>query len=100
MAYRLTGSAWAALVAAVIYEAWPFRISHLGHPNTLATQWMPLLMLALLHIIKRGRWQDSVVAGVWFAVVGYTRWQLMIAAVLMGASSPALAWLGWRRLGA
>jgi hypothetical protein len=80
---RLTGDARAAFVAGLIYQAWPFRLSQLDHPNLLATEWFPLFFLYLVLTIRRGRWRDGVLTGLFFALVGYTRWQQLIPLTLM-----------------
>lgn len=91
LAYRLTGARYAALLAGVIDQAWPYRLSQLGHPNLLATYWIPIFLLFLLAAIERQRWRDAVFCGVAFALAGYTRWQQLIPAALL-----ALILLAWR----
>jgi hypothetical protein len=55
----------------------------LDHPNLLATEWFPLFFLYLVLTIRRGRWRDGVLTGLFFALVGYTRWQQLIPLTLM-----------------
>lgn len=81
---KLTGDPRAAFLAGLIYQAWPFRLTQLDHPNLLATQWIPVFFLFLICTIRRGRWRDSLLTGLFFALVGYTRWQQLIPATLMG----------------
>lgn len=85
LAHRLTGDARAAFVAGVIYLAWPFRVWQLDHPNLLAVEWLPVFFLFLILTIRDGRRRDAVLAGLFFALVGYTRWQQLIPAALMAA---------------
>ncbi len=73
----------AAFIAGLIYMAWPFRLSQLDHPNLLATFWIPLFFLFLIRTLRRRRWQDALVAGVALALVGYTRWQLLVPVSFM-----------------
>jgi len=81
----LTGDGRAAFVAGLIYQCWPFRLSQLGHPNLISTQWIPILMLFLIRAVRRGRWRDGALAGVFLALTGYTRWQQLIpAAIVVG----------------
>ncbi len=83
LSYRLTDHLGAAFLAGLIYLAWPFRINQLDHPNLIATQWIPVFFLFLIYTIQRGRWRDALLAGLFFALIGYTRWQLLIAASTM-----------------
>jgi hypothetical protein len=80
----LTGDKVAAFLAGVIYLCWPFRLSQLGHPNLISTQWIPLFLLFLIRTLRRGRWQDGVLTGVFLALTGYTRWQQLIAIPIVG----------------
>jgi hypothetical protein len=80
----LTGDGRAAFLAGLIYQCWPFRLSQLDHPNLISTQWIPLFLLFLIRVVRRGRWQDGVLAGVFLALTGYTRWQLLIPATIVG----------------
>ena len=84
LTYSLVADARSAFLAGIIYLAWPFRLSQLDHPNLLATQWIPIFFLFLIRTIRKGHWRDSVLSGICFALVGYTRWQQLIAAMLMG----------------
>lgn len=81
--YKMTQNRAAAFLAGLIYLAWPFRLTQLDHPNILATQWIPVFFLFLIYAIQGGRWRDALLAGLFFALVGYTRWQLLIAVTTM-----------------
>ena len=83
LAEELLSNAQAAFIAGLIYMAWPFRLSQLDHPNLLATFWIPLFFLFLIRTLRRGRWQDALAAGVALALVGYTRWQLLVPVSFM-----------------
>jgi hypothetical protein len=80
----LIGDGRAAFLAGLIYQCWPFRLSQLDHPNLISTQWIPLFLLFLIRIVRRGRWWDGALAGVFLALTGYTRWQLLIPATIVG----------------
>jgi hypothetical protein len=101
LARDLTGDGLAAFLAGLIYQCWPFRLSQLGHPNLISTQWIPLFLLFLLRAVRRGRWRDGLLAGVFLALIGYTRWQQLIPAAIMGAVVLACTlvgrWSTWRR---
>lgn len=99
LTYKMTGNRWAAFVAGLIYLAWPFRLTQLDHPNILATQWIPVFFLFLIYTIQKGRWRDALIAGLFFALVGYTRWQLLIAATAMALVYFFLSWRHWLPIG-
>jgi hypothetical protein len=84
LAYELTGNRGAAFVAGLIYQSWPFRLYQLDHPNLISTQWIPLFLLFLMRTIKRRRWYDGVLTGVFLVLTGYTRWQQLIPAAIVG----------------
>lgn len=81
---ELTGDWRVAFLAGLIYQCWPFRMAQLDHPNLISTQWIPLFLLFLIRTLRRGRWQDGLLTGVFFTLVGYTRWQLLIPAAIVG----------------
>ena len=80
----LTGAGRAAFLAGLVYQCWPYRLSQLDHPNLTSTQWIPLFMLFLVRVVRHGRWQDGVLAGIFLALTGYTRWQQLIPAAIVG----------------
>jgi hypothetical protein len=59
----LTGQAPAALVAAVIFAFYPFRFEHYPHFELQFSFWMPLVLLALHHMLLRGRTRDGLLGG-------------------------------------
>jgi hypothetical protein len=81
---ELTGDRRASFVGGLIYLAWPFRLSQLDHPNLISTQWIPLFLLFLIRVLHRGRLKDGAAMGLFIVLAAYTRWQLLIPAVLMG----------------
>ena len=80
---ELTGKHLAAFIAGLIYLSWPFRLSQLDHPNLISTQWIPFFLLSLIWAIRYRRIRYGLLAGLCLALVGYTRWQLLIPAVVM-----------------
>jgi hypothetical protein len=76
----------AAFAAGLIYQCWPFRLSQLDHPNLISTQWIPIFLLFLIRAVRRGRWRDGALAGLFLALVGYTRWQQLIPAAIVGGT--------------
>ncbi|HET90418.1 MAG TPA: hypothetical protein ENN99_06740, partial [Chloroflexi bacterium] len=84
LAYELTGDRRASFLAGLIYQCWPFRLYQLDHPNLISTQWIPLFLLFLIRTMERKRWQDAVWAGLFVVLTGYTRWQQLIPAAILG----------------
>ncbi len=101
LTHELTGDKRAAFLAGLIYQCWPFRLGQLDHPNLISTQWIPLFLLFLGRAARRGRWQDGLLAGTFFALTGYTRWQQLVPATIVGGIY--LVWallsrrIAWRR---
>lgn len=91
--HDLTGDKRAAFLGGLIYLCWPFRLSQLDHPNLISTQWIPLFLLFLIRTVRRGRWQDGVLTGVFLTLIGYTRWQQLIGAAVLGGIYLAFALL-------
>jgi hypothetical protein len=55
LARRLTGSAFAGVVAGLAFALAPYRASQLSHLQVLTAQWMPLALLAMHAWIEEGR---------------------------------------------
>ncbi len=73
-----TRVATAAFLGGLIFGFWPYTLSHSDHPNMMATFWVPLTMYFMLRIFRRGRLREAILAGVCLALIGITRWQLLI----------------------
>ena len=106
LARRLTESNHAAFVSGLVYAFWPYRILDVNHPNMIATEGFPLLMLGLIRLMRDDApFRSGILAGLILVVIGYTRWQLLIlAAVLISLYSLyLLVWdptrWTWRRAG-
>ena len=97
----LTGDWRAAFLAGLIYQCWPYRLHQLGHPNLISTQWIPLFLLFTIRTVRQGRWQDGALAGAFLALTGYTRWQQLIPAAIVGCVYLVCTlpgqWASWRR---
>ncbi|MFN2221582.1 MAG: hypothetical protein ACK2UH_03450, partial [Candidatus Promineifilaceae bacterium] len=85
LAREVIGDPRLALLAGVVYQAWPHRLTQPSHPNLMSTWAIPLFILFLVRVVKNRRWQDGLLAGLSLALVGYMRWQLLIGAALVGA---------------
>jgi hypothetical protein len=64
LARRLTQSAPAAWLAALIFGLAPYRMAHIGHLELQWTMWMPLAMLLLHRLIERPSPWRGVLLGV------------------------------------
>ena len=89
-----TGAETAAFVAGLIAAFWPYNLSHHDHPNLILVAWVPLAMLFMARLVQRRRWTDALLTGLFVALIGLTRWQLLLMA------APLLAlwgiWLLWQ----
>ena len=73
LARYVTGSPLAALVAGFAFTFSPFHLSIAMQYNALGSiQWIPLYLLALLVLLRRGRLRDAGLAGAAFALVTVT----------------------------
>ena len=73
LARYLTGSRLAAAVAGLIYTYSPFHLAMAMQYNSLAAiEWIPLYVLALIVLLRRGRARDAALVGAAFALVAIT----------------------------
>ena len=84
LALDVVGSRWAAFLAGLLYQTWPFRLYQLDHPNLISTMAIPLFVLFLRRTVREGRWRQGLLTGFFLSLVGYTRWQLLVPAVILG----------------
>jgi hypothetical protein len=69
----ITSSKLAALVAGFAFTFSPFHLALAMQYNALASiQWIPLYLLALIVLLRRGRKRDAVLTGAAFALVTLT----------------------------
>jgi hypothetical protein len=72
----------AAFVAGFIFGFWPYTLSHYDHANMMVLFWVPLTLLLLTRLIVeqngRFRWGLVLATAVSLAMIGITRWQLLI----------------------
>ncbi|MCP5098174.1 MAG: hypothetical protein GY943_21710 [Chloroflexi bacterium] len=87
LVHYLTKNHYAAFISGLIYLAWPYRLSQLDHPNLISTYWIPIVFLTLTQLMRatepKIQWRKSLMLGLAFALVGYTRWQHLIPLTLM-----------------
>ena len=92
LARLVSGSTAAALLAGLIWMAWPYRTAHLLHLQLQALYLMPLAVWALLRVAAARRWRDGLVLGVtaggqalvsvYYGVM--TAWLLVLLAPVIG----------------
>ncbi len=78
LARELTSSLPAAFIGGLVYGFWPYALSHYGHPNMIVICWVPLTLLYLRRTLQRGQKRDVLLAALFLALTGLTRWQLLI----------------------
>ena len=78
LARELTGSPPAAFIGGLVYGFWPYTLSHYDHPNMVVVCWLPLVLLYVHRTLEKGRRRDALLAGLFLALTGLTRWQLLI----------------------
>ena len=84
LARRLTKSEAAAFASGLTYAFWPYRTLDVNHPNMISTEGFPLLMLALIQLFDGDSpVRYGILLGVLTALIGYTRWQLLILAAVL-----------------
>ncbi|UCC54244.1 MAG: glycosyltransferase family 39 protein, partial [Anaerolineaceae bacterium] len=75
---QLTGSQPAAFIGGLIFAFWPYLMSQAGHPNMIVVFWLPLALYFLNRTLENKRILDAVLTGVFLAIGGIGRWQLLI----------------------
>lgn len=79
-AYTQTGSRTGGWVAGLIFGFFPSTLSDGGHVNMIITGWLPLALLYLDRTLLAGGWRNAFFAGLFFALLGISRWQLLAIA--------------------
>ena len=69
-----------AFVVGLITAFWPYTLSHHNHPNLIFIGFVPLVMLWSKRVIEKNKWQDVIILGIMIALLGLTRWQLLLIA--------------------
>lgn len=68
----------AAIIAGIIYGFFPYVVSRSGQPNWIMVAWLPLALLFLKRTVEDGRIRDAVISGALIALIGISRWHLLI----------------------
>ena len=98
LARALTGQAPPAVVAAIAFAFYPFRLEHYSHFELLFCFWMPLVLLALHRTIASGCRRHGAVTGALFAAQVYScmYFGIFLAAYLVPCWAVVAG--GWRRV--
>ncbi|MBL7064800.1 MAG: hypothetical protein ISS49_11440 [Anaerolineae bacterium] len=107
LARYLLRSEGAAFVAGLVYGCWPYRLSDTVHPNMISTEWLPLVLLCVILLVREGgRVRYALLAGLFLALTGLSRWQMLVPAgiavcayLLFSVSCERARW-SWRVVGA
>lgn len=93
-AKAVTGSAWGAAVAGLIWGFWPYHFSHLAHLQLQPLYFLPLAFLFLHRVVAGLRWRDAIglgataalqaVSSVYYGVIGTIG--LLVAAVALASA--------------
>ncbi len=68
----------AAFIAGLIFGFFPYVLSRSGQSNWIFISWLPLALLFLNRTVQNGRIRDAVISGVLIALIGISRWHLLI----------------------
>jgi len=72
-----------AFVAGLVYGCWPYRLSDYEHPNMISTEWLPLVLLCVILLVReRGSVRYTLLAGLFLALTGLSRWQMLLPATI------------------
>lgn len=92
LARQASGSTPAALLAGLIWMAWPYRTAHLLHLQLQSLYFMPMAVWALMRVAAARRWRDALILGaaagaqalvsVYYGVM--TAWLLVLLAPVTG----------------
>ena len=92
LAKEVTGDRRAALIAGLIYAFYPYHFAQRNHINLLSIQWIPLALLFLIRVYRRGRARDGVLAGLFLACAGLAGWHLLTLSGMLGGLWLVYAW--------
>ena len=96
LARELTGSLPAAFIGGLVYGFWPYTMSHYDHPSMMTVFWVPLALLYLRRTLERGQKRDALLAALFLALTGLTRWHLLIMGGVAIGLYLLCSWLGRR----
>jgi hypothetical protein len=101
----LTGAPPAAFIGGLVYGFWPYTLSYYDAPSMMSVFWVPLALLYLRRTLERKQKHDALLAALFLALTGLTRWHLLIMGGVAIGLYLLCSWLGqrsyrtWRTLG-
>lgn len=104
LALHVAGHRLAAFAGGLVFAFSPFHLTKVwdGQLELIALQWPAFYALFLLRAAEWLRWRDTLVAGVFLALIGYTSWYYLLFFAVYSALFVVL-WLattgGWARRG-
>ena len=78
LAREWIGRSWPAFIAGLVFGFWPYTMSHTDHPNMIFICWVPFALLSLHRTLEGGRKRHAILSGIFIALIGITRWQLLV----------------------
>jgi hypothetical protein len=93
---KLTCALPAAFIGGLVYGFWPYTMSHYDHPSMMTVFWVPLALLYLQRILERREKRDALLAALFLALTGLTRWHLLIMGGVTISLYLLCSWLGER----
>lgn len=104
LAEKVSGSAWAALPAALAYSLSAYRFDHIMHLEQIWTQWLPLHVYLAMRAYERATWRSALAVGVSLLVQMFSCLYLLVfgmAALPVAAVGQFVAArrIPWRALG-
>jgi hypothetical protein len=96
LALRVSGHVAGSFLGGLIFTFSPFHLTKLwdGQLEMIALQWIPLYALFLLRAVEDRRIRDTLLAGVFLALIGYTSWYYFLFLAVYSALF-AVLWLGF-----
>ncbi len=97
LARFLTGSAWGAFFAGLLYSFNPYHGAMITQVNNIQFHWIPLFLLALLLLYRDGKTWQWLLAGLLLAAAGYADWYQPVFCVMAGGIVLAVKMLADKR---
>ncbi|NJM05112.1 hypothetical protein HC891_01070 [Candidatus Gracilibacteria bacterium] len=97
LAVHIGASPGAAAIAAAIFALSPYHTAKMfdGQLELVAIQWLGFFALFLLRVLLRWSTVDTLIAGLFLAVIGYTSLYYLLYSALLALLMVAL-WMPWR----
>ena len=88
-----------ALFAGAAFAFNPIRTDQIAHLSTLGSQWLPLVLLFMHRYFAAGRWTDTLLSGLFFALATYAcGYHGLIGLAVLPPAALVLLGGRWQRL--